>query len=304
MTIENLEYIIEIAACKSISKASKNLFISQPRLSQVLRAMEGEVGYEIFQRTSTGIAITQRGQDFVRSAQSVVHEYRKMRTIGDTAADDGRLAVCMVNSSLLSQAFFQWRKENPPAGAVQDDLRENPSPTGVMQDVANNQCRLGLFYVSDRQIERHEMYAQEHGLVLQVVADHLPITLAAPVGHELERAQSRTLKDALRYPFVTYGDIDYDTMLGALGFSRDMDILYVSCRATYYDAIRVGRYISVSLQFAPGEAERNGIVCLPLTGEARYYVMVCATQSGYRPSPREQGYLDFTRAFMEPFRRD
>lgn len=149
----------------------------------------------------------------------MVHEYRKMRTIGDMAADDGRLVMSAVNSSLLSRAFFLYKKQNPPAGAVQDDLPENPSPMGVMQDVVNHQSRLGLFYISDRQLERHEMFAREH---------------------ELERAQSLTLKNALRYPFVTYGDIDYDTMLGALGFSRDMDIQYVSCRATYYDAIRLG----------------------------------------------------------------
>lgn len=91
--------------------------------------------------------------------------------------------------------------------------------------------------------------------------------------------------------------------VGALGFSREMDIQYVSCRATFYDAIRLGGYISISIEFAPGEAERCGCVCLPLTGEDRHDIVVCATASGYRPSPREQEYLDFTKAFLAPFRR-
>ena len=49
MNIQQLTYIVEIANCKSISRAAEYLFVSQPALSQQIRNLEKELGYRVFQ---------------------------------------------------------------------------------------------------------------------------------------------------------------------------------------------------------------------------------------------------------------
>ena len=47
MNLQNMEYLIEISNCGSISAAAKHLFVTQPYLSKVLRETEKEYGLTI-----------------------------------------------------------------------------------------------------------------------------------------------------------------------------------------------------------------------------------------------------------------
>lgn len=44
MNLQNMEYLIEISNCGSISAAAKRLFVTQPYLSKVLRETEKSTG--------------------------------------------------------------------------------------------------------------------------------------------------------------------------------------------------------------------------------------------------------------------
>ena len=65
MNIQQLTYIVEIANCKSISRAAEYLFVSQPALSQQIRNLEKELGYRVFHRTSKGLELTEDKMDLV-----------------------------------------------------------------------------------------------------------------------------------------------------------------------------------------------------------------------------------------------
>lgn len=56
MNFQNLEYLIEISNCGSISAAAKRLFVTQPYLSKVLRETEKEYGLTIFTRGKTELS--------------------------------------------------------------------------------------------------------------------------------------------------------------------------------------------------------------------------------------------------------
>lgn len=71
MNIQQLTYIVEIANCKSISRAAEYLFVSQPALSQQIRNLEKELGYRVFHRTSKGLELTEKGNVFkIKSARN------------------------------------------------------------------------------------------------------------------------------------------------------------------------------------------------------------------------------------------
>ena len=72
MQIKQLEYIIKIAECGSITQAAEQLFVSQPGLTKSIMQLEEEYGIRIFLRKARGISLTEEGKDFLYYAKSVV----------------------------------------------------------------------------------------------------------------------------------------------------------------------------------------------------------------------------------------
>ena len=54
MRIQQLHYIIKIVETGSMNEAAKQLFITQPSLSNAVRDLENEMGIEIFYSKSQG----------------------------------------------------------------------------------------------------------------------------------------------------------------------------------------------------------------------------------------------------------
>lgn len=80
MTIQQLQYVLEIAKTGSISQASRNLFLSQPNISGALKGLERELGIEIFLRTNTGMVPTPQGAKLIRRASGVLSELDALLT--------------------------------------------------------------------------------------------------------------------------------------------------------------------------------------------------------------------------------
>ena len=57
MDTRQLNYILTIAECGSISKAANKLFISQSGLNQQLQRIEKELGISLFERDTHHLAI-------------------------------------------------------------------------------------------------------------------------------------------------------------------------------------------------------------------------------------------------------
>ena len=74
----HLKYALEIESTGSISKAAKNLYMTQPQLSRALKELEDSVGCAIFNRTSKGVIPTEKGADFLSGAKSVLSKLEEM----------------------------------------------------------------------------------------------------------------------------------------------------------------------------------------------------------------------------------
>ena len=74
MTLQQLRYIITTAQKGTISEAAKELFISQPSLSNAIKELEKELGIVIFSRTNKGIVISDEGLEFLGYARQVVEQ--------------------------------------------------------------------------------------------------------------------------------------------------------------------------------------------------------------------------------------
>ncbi len=71
MKLEHFAYLLEINRLHSISAAARFLHIRQTTLSAMLKTVEEEVGFPIFQRTPTGVETTPAGEQFMALAWEI-----------------------------------------------------------------------------------------------------------------------------------------------------------------------------------------------------------------------------------------
>ena len=79
MTLQQLRYITMVAEKGTISEAAKELFISQPSLTNAIRELEQEMQVTIFHRTNKGVTITAEGDEFLAYARQILDQVGLMQ---------------------------------------------------------------------------------------------------------------------------------------------------------------------------------------------------------------------------------
>lgn len=79
MTIQQVQYVLEIARCGSISRAAASLYLSQPALSAQVRALEQELDCRLFRRSARGVETTEAGARFCRWAEPAAQAWAELR---------------------------------------------------------------------------------------------------------------------------------------------------------------------------------------------------------------------------------
>ena len=78
MTTTQALYVLEVAACRSMSRAAQRLYVSQSAISQQIQRLEQELGCALFTRTVHGLEPTAAGERFCRQARPVIDAWQKL----------------------------------------------------------------------------------------------------------------------------------------------------------------------------------------------------------------------------------
>ena len=82
MDFRQLRYALSVYKERSFTKAAKRLNISQSAVSDQVKLLEEEIGFELFRRTSRGIESTDRGRTFLYESERVIGD---LLSLSDTA---------------------------------------------------------------------------------------------------------------------------------------------------------------------------------------------------------------------------
>ena len=74
MEIRQLRYFISAATHLNFTKAAKECFIVQTAMTAQMTKLEGELGVQLFERQSRGLALTEAGEKFLLEAKKVVRD--------------------------------------------------------------------------------------------------------------------------------------------------------------------------------------------------------------------------------------
>ncbi|MGO9906281.1 MAG: LysR family transcriptional regulator, partial [Solirubrobacteraceae bacterium] len=104
MELRQLRYFVAVAEELHFRRAAERLHISQPPLSQQIRALEEELGFALLIRTRRRVELTPAGAAFLRDARTILAELEgavaTARRID--AGQTGRLRISFVGSALFS----------------------------------------------------------------------------------------------------------------------------------------------------------------------------------------------------------
>jgi LysR family transcriptional regulator, benzoate and cis,cis-muconate-responsive activator of ben and cat genes len=125
MELRHLRYFVMVAEERNVSRAAARLYVTQPAISRQLKDLEAELGVKLFDRTHTGIALTDAGQTLFTHAREIL--IRSQQAVEEVRAQAGRTKPLIVGyvpyapASFLSKLLRTLARRDPEMAV---DLQE------------------------------------------------------------------------------------------------------------------------------------------------------------------------------------
>jgi DNA-binding transcriptional LysR family regulator len=269
MELRQLRYFVAVAEELHFRRAAERLHISQPPLSQQIRALEEELGFALLVRTRRRVELTAAGAAFLRDARALLGELEgavaTARRID--AGQTGRLRINFVGSALLSivpGTVERFRRARP---GVELELRERPTA---------DQLRAVRAGVADVGLVRPPIEGDDEMRVQTVLRERT--VAAVPAGHELAGLSRVPLRRLAAEPLVLfpreqapgYHDLLIESLAGA-GAARaggPRIIQYAPEMLTIIGLVAAGTGVSL----VPESVQRlalDGVTYRPVSGAPR-----------------------------------
>jgi DNA-binding transcriptional LysR family regulator len=195
MELRALRYFVEVVRQQSFTGAAERMFVTQPTISKMVKALEDEVGAPLLLRDSRQMTLTDEGRIVFQRGQDVLAAHARLQAELDDVGTLGRgelvIGIPPMGGSLFTPAIAEFRQRYP-------------------------KIELKLFEHGARAIEAALMAGElELGGVLQPVDpntfDVLPMSnqllwLVARPGSRWDGMESVPLADLAHEPFVFYNE--------------------------------------------------------------------------------------------------
>jgi len=81
MHLEQLKCLLAVVRLGSMNKAARELFVSQPAVTSMIKTIENELGFAVVERTPSGVFPTSDGAVVISDAKRIVAMYEKWKSI-------------------------------------------------------------------------------------------------------------------------------------------------------------------------------------------------------------------------------
>lgn len=126
MDAQRLDYFLKVCETGSISRAARELHLSQPALSRHMAALEHGLGASVFVRTGGGVTLTEAGRLLASRAQPLLRQWEILKDqVGATAAGHLSLGISPSWHDAVTADFVQQLMRAHPD--VQLRVHEGPS---------------------------------------------------------------------------------------------------------------------------------------------------------------------------------
>ena len=148
MALQQLKYVVTVAETGTITEAAKQLFISQPSLTNAVHELEKEMDVVIFNRTNKGISISKEGEDFLGYARQILEQADILEEkYKGHCSGKKKFCVSTQHYSFAVNAFVDLIKEY---GQDEYDFSLRETQTyEIIEDVTKMRSEIGILFLND-----------------------------------------------------------------------------------------------------------------------------------------------------------
>lgn len=238
MNINQIRYVLKVAASSSMREAATGLYVSQPALSASIRELEEELGILIFERTNKGISLTEDGREFLSYAKKVVAQYEVLeeRYIS-VGRDKEQFSVSTQHYNFAIKSFTEVIKQFEPekflfsihetrTSEVLENVRDFKSEIGIVSYSGANEALIKKL-IREYQLEFTPLMRRETYIYFWK-------------NHKLAKRKTISLEELKTYPCISFdqsddsnfylteeamADYDYDKMIKSDDRATTMELI-------------------------------------------------------------------------------
>ncbi|MBO0430092.1 LysR family transcriptional regulator [Vagococcus fluvialis] len=265
MRIEQLDYLEKIIKHGSINLAAKELFLTQPTLSNAVKDLEQEMGIQLLIRSKKGVVLTDEGRRFMVYANQVLAQVKLLEgQYKEKTVKKKVFAVSAQHYAFVVHAFVELIK-NVETEEYQFTLRETATEK-ILTDVMKFRSDLGILYLNSFNQEIMKKLFKEHDL------EFTPLFTASPHvflsrDNPLTLKKSLSLADLEDYPYLSYEQGDNNSfyfseeILSTISHKKSIK---VTDRATIFNLMVGLNGYTISSGIISSELNDDKIVAIPL----------------------------------------
>ncbi|MGT2963942.1 LysR family transcriptional regulator [Streptococcus acidominimus] len=268
MRIQQLHYIIKIAETGSMNEAAKQLFITQPSLSNAVRDLEKEMGIEIFYRNPKGITLTRDGMEFLSYARQVVEQTELLEErYKNPGAKRQLFSVSSQHYAFVVNAFVSLLKETDMED-YELFLRETRT-WEIIDDVKNFRSEIGVLFLNSFNRDVLLKMLDDHRLShthLFTARPHVFISKTNP----LAQKSLITLQDLADFPYLSYEQGIHNSFYFSeeiLSQEHHKKSIVVSDRATLFNLLIGLDGYTIATGILNANLNGDNIISIPLDYE-------------------------------------
>ncbi len=265
MRIQQLQYVIKIVETGSMNEAAKQLYITQPSLSNAVRNLETEMGIQIFIRNPKGITLTKDGMEFLSYARQILEQTALLeeRYKGDNTSRE-LFSVSSQHYAFVVNAFVALFNGTD---MTQYELFLRETRTWeIIDDVKNFRSEIGVLFLNSYNRDVLTKLFDDNSLIattLFTTTPHIFVSKSNPLANR----KKLNMKDLEDYPYLSYDQALHNSFY----FSEEMmsqiphpKSIVVSDRATLFNLMIGLDGYTVATGILNSKLNGDEIVAIPL----------------------------------------
>lgn len=270
MTLQQLKYAVKVAEKLSINEAAKELYISQPSLSNAIISLEKELQLTIFLRTNRGVTVTNKGREFLGYAQQVLMQTQLLESkFVKSGSSKQRFCVSSQHYLFVANAFVELVREYG-LDEYEFSLYETTTHE-VIENVRTLFSEMGIIYLSNYNESVLRKILSESDLIFTELYRAAPHVFLFKE-HPLASRKIIELDELDEYPRIAFNQVQYS----AFYFSEEIlsqravkKSIYVSDRAAVVNFIIGLNGYCISSGIFPKYLHGDDIIAVPLNADEK-----------------------------------
>lgn len=297
MNFLHLRYACEIEKTQSISKAADNLFMSQPNLSRAIKDLESSLNIQIFERTSKGMKVTLKGEEFLYYAKKILYEVDEIENIYlNEKQSKLKFSISVPRASYISSAFSSFIKKIDVCKQCEIFYKETNSLKAI-RNLLNSYYNLGIIRYQTNFESYFKSLLKEKGLKSETIAEFSNRIIMSK-NHPLANNDSISEDDLRQFTEIAHAD-PYVPTLSTMDIRKEelpefmKKRIFVYERASQFDLLE-----NVTTTFMWGSPipsdllERYGLVQKKCDCHSKTYKDVLIYHKDYRLTQLDKDFLD------------